>query len=159
LSVRYLINWWAVSDAKDVDGATIKHLEMVQAVIARMGSNSFAVKTWALGLIAAIFALAAEKGGNPRLLLVALLPILVFWFLDAFYLRQERLFRRLFDAVRKDEASAKTEGPFEMSTRAYEDESANEFWVVFRSSTILWLYLPLALLVLFVFAVVSVRRT
>ena len=39
----------------------IAHLGFIQDVINRMGNNSFLVKGWLVALIAAIFALAAEK--------------------------------------------------------------------------------------------------
>ena len=64
-----------------------------------MAQNSFALKAWAVTIIAAVFALAA-KDSNPKISLVAYLPALTFWMLDAYYLRQERLFQRLFDVAR-----------------------------------------------------------
>ncbi|MFI7430587.1 hypothetical protein ACIBPB_26675 [Micromonospora sp. NPDC049836] len=33
--------------------------------------------------------------------MVGLVPLLAFWFLDGYYLWQERLFRRLYDDVRR----------------------------------------------------------
>jgi len=77
----------------------LKHLEFVQNVISRMAANSFLLKGWSVTLVAAIFALAT-KDGNPSLLPVAYLPAFVFWFLDAYFLRQERLYRKLYDEVR-----------------------------------------------------------
>jgi len=49
--------------------------------------------------VAALLALTA-KDGNPHFAWVALLPSVIFWLLDAYYLRQERLFRALYDSVR-----------------------------------------------------------
>ena len=37
----------------------INHLQMIQGVISRMASNSFALKGWAVTLVAGIFALAS----------------------------------------------------------------------------------------------------
>ena len=37
----------------------LAHLQLVQAVITRMGSNSFLLKAWSVTLVAALFALAA----------------------------------------------------------------------------------------------------
>ena len=78
---------------------TAKHLEFIQAVVARMAGNSFLLKGWSVTLVAAVLALAASRS-SAGLASVALLPALSFWGLDAYYLRQERLFRRLYDAVR-----------------------------------------------------------
>jgi hypothetical protein len=92
----------------------LKHLEMIQAVITRMGSNSFSVKGWSVTLVAALFALAASQN-KPDFVLIAFLPAIVFWGLDAYYLRQERLFRALYNDV----ASKKEEEiDFSMNTSA-----------------------------------------
>jgi len=79
--------------------AKLKHLEMIQGIINRMASNSFLLKGWSLTLVAALSALSANNA-NPLFALVALLPCLVFWGLDGFFLRQERLYRGLYDEVR-----------------------------------------------------------
>lgn len=77
----------------------LKHLEFVQAVINRMASNSFLLKGWSVTLVSAVFVLAV-KDGNASVIPVAYLPVIVLWFLDAYFLRQERLYRKLYDAVR-----------------------------------------------------------
>lgn len=79
-----------------------KHLELLQPVITRMASNSFALKGWSVTITAALLGLAA-KDANSGYAIVAFYPAIAFWCLDAYYLRQERRFRALYDAVRKDE--------------------------------------------------------
>ena len=54
-----------------------KHLDYIQGVITRMASNSFALKGWAVTLIAGIFVLAG-KDTDKMYFLVAYIPILVF---------------------------------------------------------------------------------
>ena len=76
----------------------IAHLQMVQAVITRMASNSFLIKGWSITLIAALFALAAANT-NALFIYLAYFPTFMFWALDAYFLRQERLFRKLYDNV------------------------------------------------------------
>ena len=78
----------------------IAHLQMIQAVITRMAGNSFLVKGWTVTLVAALFALAAVDA-NRFFVYVAYLPAVMFWALDAYFLRQERLFRQLYDQVRE----------------------------------------------------------
>jgi hypothetical protein len=78
----------------------IKHLEMIQAVIVRMGNNSFLLKGWSVTLISALFAIALQDGVKSFVVL-AFLPAFIFWALDGFYLWQERLFRSLYDHVRE----------------------------------------------------------
>jgi hypothetical protein len=141
----------------DAEPAPKEHLEMIQAVITRMGSNSFAVKTWSVGLVAALLAFAADRGATPWRILVALVPVVTFWYLDAYYLRQERLFRRLYDAVRLGEASARENGAFSMNTMPYATEPDNKLSVAFWSTTVRTLYLALFVIVLAAFAVAKVK--
>jgi len=75
------------------------HLEMIQGVVNRLSHNSFLLKGWSVILISAMFALAAK---DVQLLFVflAYFPAIAFWCLDGYFLRQERLFRALYDHVR-----------------------------------------------------------
>jgi hypothetical protein len=78
------------------------HLTMIQGIINRMGGNSFTVKGWSASLVAAILTFAISQH-QPKLGLVALVPIAAFWAMDASYLALERAYRRLYDAVRRGE--------------------------------------------------------
>lgn len=74
------------------------HLNMIQQVIARMGSNSFSLKGWSVGIMIAIYAFAGKS--EHKAVVVTLIPLIVFWFLDSYYLMLERNFRRLYNDVR-----------------------------------------------------------
>ena len=83
----------------------VKHLEMVQANIARMSNHSASLKNYCVTLVTALCGFAVTLH-RPLVALVALLPIVVFALLDAQYLRVERRFRGLFDAIRAGDWSA-----------------------------------------------------
>ena len=72
---------------------------MIQDVINRMASNSFALKGWSVTLIAGIFVLSG-KDNDKLYFLVSYIPVIVFWGLDSYYLLQERLYRALYEKVR-----------------------------------------------------------
>lgn len=95
---------------QDYTDQEIKHLEMIESVIERMGQNSFALKGWTMTLIVAICAFSAA-GTERRFALVAIAPIIAFWFLDSFYLQKERKYRELYKLVKEHDAS-----PFDMDT-------------------------------------------
>ena len=79
--------------------AKLKHLELIQGVINRLAGNSFYIKGWAVVLLSALLVLVVRED-QVDLSLLGLLPVLVFWGLDAYFLWQERLFRALYDQVR-----------------------------------------------------------
>ena len=96
-----------------------KHLEFVQAAVNRMASNLFLLKGWSVTLIAALFALAA-KDANQAYMLIAYFPLVIFWCLDAYFLRQERRFRALYNKVRQmNEADI----DFTMNTEPFRGEN------------------------------------
>ena len=70
-----------------------------------MGLNSFLLKGWSVTLVAAIFALSAKQS-DRRFVLLAFFPIAVFWLLDAFFLHQEKLYRRLYEQVAHGEVGS-----------------------------------------------------
>lgn len=80
----------------------IKHLEMIQGVINRLSQNSFLLKGWSVVLLAALLTITIEYDGNLTSL-VLIFPVLIFWYLDGFYLSQERKYRKLYEDVRTKE--------------------------------------------------------
>lgn len=86
----------------DASDQRVKHLELVQAIVTRLGQNSFTVRGWSVTLVSVLFALIASKDAPPSAALITLVPTVVFWRLDAYYLRQERLFRKLYTALAAD---------------------------------------------------------
>jgi hypothetical protein len=126
-----------------------KHLDLLQAAITRMAANSYLLKGWCVTLATALFGFSAKEGA-PRLALVALLPILAFWGLDAYYLGLERKFRELYRVATTAEALAPAaETNFNMTPEAL---GFGDWLAAARSPAVLWLHLPLALAALGVYA-------
>ena len=73
------------------------HLTIMQGVINRMAENSRSCKVWCVTLVAATLVLVARTG-EPQHALIALVPTLLFLFLDSYYLALERAFIRSQDA-------------------------------------------------------------
>jgi hypothetical protein len=80
-------------DKKDLRVYLFKEIGIVQNIIGRMANNSFLIKAWAITLIVASLIV---KGATYHHY-VAFLPWFVFWCLDAYFLRMERLYRKLYD--------------------------------------------------------------
>ena len=136
------------------DEAKIRHLEMIQGVVTRMASNSFALKALAVTLTAGVLAFTgATKSPSAYIVLAALAPALLFWGLDAQYLRLESLYRRLYDAVRRDKVDAAA-GPFSMDFRPHSSAEKSLFSIAI-SWSVSGFYLPI-IIVLVVLAALLV---
>jgi hypothetical protein len=76
------------------------HLGITQSVIQRMASNSSSCKAWCITLVSAILVMVADKG-HPQHALIGIIPTLLFYFLDSYYLALERSFRESYNSFIK----------------------------------------------------------
>ena len=118
----------------------IKHLEFIQSTITRMNQNSFQIKGWMITLVSALLALYASSE-RVVYILIAIVPAVVFWFLDAYYLQQERRFRGVYNDVAglSPDDSRINVREFEMPIQKYQCGKYCYFNVLF-SKTIFPLY-------------------
>lgn len=112
----------------------IKHLELVQAVITRMAGNSFLLKGWSVTLVSALFALASKEA-DVRYVLVSYFPAVMLWFLDGYFLFQERLFRNLYNQVRLAQSG---ETDFSMDTSGLDRGTATWLSALFSKTLLIF---------------------
>jgi hypothetical protein len=113
------------------------HLTMIQSVVSRMSTASSSAKGWGLTVAVAAFGFSAGTV-KPLLAVLGLVVVVFFAVLDAYYLRQERLFRRLYG----DSCERKVE-IFSMDTSRY--RSQVPAGAVVWSWSVFGFYGPLAL--------------
>jgi hypothetical protein len=120
-----------------------QHLEFLQSVITRMNTNSFQIKGLAITLVTALMAIYAS---NPKVIFIYLgiPPTIVFWFLDTYYLQQERKFRGVYNDVAGIKSLHEVKD-YEMPINKYVGNGFS-FLEVFISKTIVWIYLPIIIL-------------
>ena len=103
------------------DNNKVKHLEFIQNIITRMNTNSFQIKGMAITIVAAFMAIyAANKDSNY--IILAIITLLLFWFLDTYYLTLERRFRALYNKVIQEDSKIKL---FDMDIKAKEYKKGN----------------------------------
>ncbi len=78
-----------------------QYFTIIQNVINRMAQNSFLIKAWAVTLIAAITVLTFSII-NILIFGVLLVITIIFWVLDSYYLKLEKLYRHLYNAKVED---------------------------------------------------------
>jgi len=121
----------------------LKEIDIIQDIIKRMAFNSFMIKGWTITLVVVTLLL---KGTEKSQVWIAFIPLVVFWFLDAYFLRQERMYRILYDWVINNRLKTE-EHLFDMKTRRFENEVQSTPRIMF-SITLGWFYGSIAILVI-----------
>jgi len=74
--------------------SVIAHINMMQGIINRMAENSKSCKQWCILVVSAILTLATKDTDiQSRLFVICLVPLVMFCFLDCYYLYLEKRFR------------------------------------------------------------------
>jgi len=140
-----------MSEKEFSESAISEYFKIIQNVIARMAQNSFQIKAWSATLFTAIILLTYSII-NLIVYIVLLIVIGLFWSLDSYYLKQERLFRKLYEA-RVDEFNndkkRKDFKIFDMKVKEFRDKTDNVLKVIFSVSEAFY-YLPF-IITLFIF--------
>ena len=128
------------------------HLAMIQGIVTRLGQNSFLLKGWSVLLVSALLALGAASS-EELVLIVAFLPVLAFWGLDGYFLWQERLFRKLYDHVRKqDEENI----DYSMDVSVIHEQVSSPTWLrATFSRTLIIFHLVVLVTVLVIYMIVT----
>lgn len=137
--------------AKKISAEEIKHLEFIQASISRMNSNAFQMRTWMLVLVTALLGSYANTG-NRNFALLALLPTVIFWFSDAYFLQLERKFRGVYNDVAGISENPKVIKPFAMPLNLYTGGKYS-FWDVFFSISMLPFYALVIVVLVVVYSI------
>lgn len=98
---------------RDWDVTARHHIDLIQATIVRMSAASSAAKGWVLPVVTATYGYALTQHADSVAAL-GMAAALLFWVLDARYLREERAYRRLFAAAVKEPT-----GRYDMNAARY----------------------------------------
>jgi hypothetical protein len=79
----------------------VDRLQMIQGVINRLAANSGAIKGFAVPVVTALLGVGVDKQSSGFVWL-AVYPVVVFGFLDAFYLALEKKYRDLYKKATTD---------------------------------------------------------
>ena len=91
-----------------------KELDLIQGCITRMAQNSFMIKGWFIAIIAGIFALLFVEN-NQIALIISLVITGLFWYLDAFFLKTERIYRSIYSWVLKERKKGNRTNQYELN--------------------------------------------
>ena len=123
----------------------IAYLQIIEGAIDRMGGNSAILKGFAAAVLTGVSAFASFTDVTVFVLVLALLPVLLFGYLDAKYLQVEKKYRVLYEQVRLNQKGI----DYSMDTRFSKDVLKAEnatLWNATRSWSV-WPFYGLLILI------------
>jgi len=93
----------------------LEQIRAIQNIARRMATNSFIIKGWTVAVLAIILLLS----GTLYQTLIAVFAVLVFWFLDAYFVRKKKTYTALYTAIVENKVNTGDEF-FDMRTALYE---------------------------------------
>lgn len=126
-----------------------KEIDLIQGIINRMSQNSFLLKGWAITIIVAVLALTKDTLVTNDLTyfsIILLIPLIVFWYLDAFFLHKEKCYIKLYDWVIENRSKTK-EFQYNLNYKRFEKD-VDSILKIMRSDTLLTFYGITALILL-----------
>ncbi|MCX7611557.1 MAG: hypothetical protein N2043_08240 [Ignavibacterium sp.] len=90
------------NNKSDINSQAVQsHLSITQSVIQRMATNSSSCKAWCITVVSAILVIVADKG-KSQYAYIAIIPNILFFVLDTYYLALEKMFRNSYnDFIKK----------------------------------------------------------
>lgn len=122
-----------------------KEIDLIQSCISRMANNSFLLKGWTVSLVAVALVLVKEIDRH-LLELILLIAVICFWYLDAFFLRTEKLYREIYKWVlqNRDQTS---DYLYDLNPHRFKDNVKPEFCIMFSKTLLVFYGLPCVFLV------------
>lgn len=131
----------------------LEYLKMIQGAIERMSTSSAVFKGFTATIVAGVLSLSFA-GIDRWVLLLNIIPIICFAFMDIYYLRIERKYRLLYNLVRTDNHAIDYDMalPGKGEIKKYDEEnpehlSKTSVLYCAISPSIVLFYLPLVLIV------------
>ena len=116
-----------------------KEIDLVQNCISRMANNSFLLKGWSISLISVILAIIYEKINLIQISLILAIIILYCWYLDAYFLREERKYRKLYEWIIKQRPKKNNKRLYSLNAHRF-DKDVDSIIDIMKSKTLKWFY-------------------
>lgn len=126
-----------------------KEIDLIQNCINRMANNSFLLKGWLVSVIAVIVALSPEELNKFIVVVTVIMVSASFWYLDAFFLRIEKLYRKLYEWVLENRKQGKRDYQYDLNPHRFDMQVEGIIKVMF-SKTLRWFYGVIFFLILIV---------
>ena len=123
-----------------------KEIDLIQSCVSRMASNSFLLKGWSVSIAAVVLALSEKDAKIGLSCAIVSLPLLSFWYLDAFFLRTERMYRKLYEWVINNRPAGDTTHLYDLNPHRFSCSVSGIFRTMFSQTLLLFYGVPLLLM-------------
>ena len=138
-----------------VDENTREYLKMLQAIITRLNTNSFQIKTIVVTIVTSFIVFMYEKNQSRMVTIGIIVIIVLFWILDASFLRYEKAFREKYNEVVNKHNDDNLKKEYRVYDLEIKDKIEDiDFIKIMRLQSLEIIYLSLILIV-FISAVVK----
>ncbi|MDD3715662.1 MAG: hypothetical protein PHT46_01000 [Candidatus Marinimicrobia bacterium] len=125
-----------------------KEIDLIQSCISRMAHNSFLIKGWAISIVAVVLALTEKTTDNYMITAILIIPLICFWFLDAFFLQTEKKYREMYVDVLVKRKNDNDEFLYDLNPKRYDEKVKSKFRLMF-SKTLGWFYgIPILIVII-----------
>ena len=128
-----------------------KEIDLIQSCISKMANNSFLIKGWLITLISIVVALSYDKINFSIIAGILIIIVLCFWYLDAFFLRAERLYIKLYEWVVMERPKGNREKLYDLNLNRFND-CVDSIGKIMISETLRVFYCIPVLLIIFLYA-------
>lgn len=140
-------------DKHELKEYMLKEIDISQDIINRMRFNSFLIKGWTVTLVSVALLLK----GNDCHVFIAFIPLISFWYLDAYFIRLERCYRELYDWIIRNRL-AKNELLLDMNASKRFSEKVDSTKRIMFSESLLVFYGSI-LILLMIYSVYLIVKT
>lgn len=116
-----------------------KEIDLIQGCINRMANNSFLLKGWLVSIIAVVLALSIDELNKFIIVITVILVTISFWYLDAFFLRTEKMYRKMYEWVLKKRKEGEIDFQYDLNPHRFDGQVESIIEVMF-SNTLRWFY-------------------
>ena len=99
-----------------IDDYILKEIDLLEKCIERMAKNSFEIRKWTVGIIS-IISSVANNSEKSSIMLLCFIIICTFWYLDAYYLRYERMYVDKYNWIVNNRTDENLKGLLDLNPR------------------------------------------
>lgn len=134
-----------------------KEIDLIQACISRMSHDSFLMKGWMLTLLAAIWTFAINTEEFAVVSAMSLVIIGDFWYLDAFFLHVEKMYREMYNWVLNERPKDNTAYLYDLNPHRFDTKVGSRFKVMFSLTLNCFYGIPFLLIAIILICQIFMR--